>query len=81
MAIEEGGGWGGKLHSTLHCSLHHLEYRNVDGFSLIIKVVLWSLIFRMKCEFNILRNAFLYYAKMVTFMTFQDMEICIDWAS
>ncbi len=33
---EAGGGGRGKenLHSTPHCSLHHLVYRNVDGCTL-----------------------------------------------
>ena len=34
---EEGGrreGGGENCHSALHCSLHHQEYRNVDGCTL-----------------------------------------------
>jgi hypothetical protein len=36
--VSEDGGRGGRgvenLHSASHCSLHHLEYRNVDGCTL-----------------------------------------------
>jgi hypothetical protein len=66
------GGRGGRgkenLHSTPHCSLHHLEYRNVDGCTLKQRGA--EVIFRIACESDIFLNMCLYQAKNSTFMTF-----------